>query len=151
MSANNSEVPDVDHDQIVEQALELSARFPEVHQISDCISTVRQVAGLFGKIIRPDGHNDGANAELDPSSLAQDPTYSLTDADKISKKLRRLARSRGTQPVLTTLQLLDRLWPEIKAALDDGYYPQLADVLSDYGVDVSALSQPSEPVGREPR
>ena len=122
MSTNGSEVADVDHDRLTDQVISLSARFPEMHEASDCIETVRLMVDLFGTILKVDGGSDSATADFDPRSPDLLPTYSLADADKISKKLRALARVRGTKPVLSTWENSSGAWPPNSGADGGGMY-----------------------------
>jgi hypothetical protein len=117
-----------------DQAIEIAARFPEIHDPHDCLETVRLIRGLFDTILEREGLTDGLGAPALDESV-----YSVADAEKLSKKLRSLAHWRGITPVLTTRQLLERLTPEITALLEQGYSaPEVADTLTDLGVDVIA-------------
>jgi hypothetical protein len=123
--------------QLVDRANEIAARFPEVHEVSDCLETIRLVMELFDGILRVDGSEPAASLGLDPLSRDREPRYSIADAEKLSKELRALARTRGTKPVLSTWELVRRLAPELSALLEEGHtYPQLAQTLTRLGVDL---------------
>ena len=122
-------------EQLEDRAIDIAARFPEIHDAHDCLETVRLLRGLFDSILE----REGVTERLDARPL-DEPVYSIAHAEKLSKKLRSLARWRGITPVLTTRQLFMRLTPEITALLDGGYSTrEVADTLTDLGVDVIAV------------
>ena len=102
-------------EQLEDQAIDIAARFPEVHDPRDCLETVRLIRGLFDAILEREGVTDGLDAPALDESV-----YSVADAEKLSKKLRSLAHWRGITPVLTTRQLLVRLSAGNHGALGAG-------------------------------
>ena len=58
---------------------------------------------------------------FDRQLLENTPVYSVADAEKLSKRLIQLARSRALTPVLTVHDLLRRLAPELSALFGNGY------------------------------
>jgi hypothetical protein len=129
-------------DQLMERALAIASRFPEVHDISDCLQTVKLVAGLFATIIDPAHQDEASSEDFVPSPEEAFPRYSVVDAERISKKLRALAKYRGITPVLSTLELIERLNPELRALLEVGYsYDEINETLTDAGVDLRSLAR----------
>jgi hypothetical protein len=124
------------HDeQLFDQACEITGRFPEHHDFADCVQTVGLVGGLFDRILHVSADGQAERAAFDSGQLETKPIYSVADAEKISKKLRELARSRGLTPVLTVSGLVRRLAPELVALLEDGYsYDEVADALVELGI-----------------
>jgi hypothetical protein len=75
-----------------DQACDITARFPEIHDPYDCLETVRLIRGLFDNIIE----REGVSETLEGPAL-DEPTYSVADAEKLSKKLRALAHGAASR------------------------------------------------------
>jgi hypothetical protein len=118
-----------------DHAAEIIGRFPEHHDFGDCLGTIGLIGGLFDRILEVTVEKLAERAAFDREALETTALYSVVDAEKISKKLRQLARSRGSIPVLTVPGLARRLAPELLALLEDGYsYDEVADALVDLGI-----------------
>jgi len=141
MNSNSNVSPEDREQRLEDQVQDLSARFPEVHHLSDCFDSVRLTLGLFALILgRPVEKTPfGATADLLATDVAG-PSFSLADADKVSKELRELAGDSGVTPVLTSWGLMTRLLPEIVALIDTGYsHEDVGDALKSFGIDIGSL------------
>ena len=135
MTSKKTPFERVHDEQLFDQACVITARFPEHHDFADCVQTVRLVGGLFDRILHASADDQTERAAFDREQVETKPIYSVADAEKISKKLRELARSRGLTPVLTVSGLVRRLAPELVALLEDGYsYDEVADALVELGI-----------------
>ncbi|HVV48978.1 MAG TPA: hypothetical protein VHO06_04915 [Polyangia bacterium] len=118
----------------------LSERLPEVHHLSDCIDSVRLAGALLARILGRAIDEGSLGTTVTLAEARAQPAYSIADAEKISKKLRALARYRGVTPVLNTWGLVMRLAPELVALIDDGYsHEDVNDALLCLGVDIAPL------------
>jgi hypothetical protein len=133
----SSEEPD---EQLQDQIEDMTARFPEVHHLSDCIESVRLAGGIFARILGRSADPTPLGGTLERTVAGAEPTYSVVDAEKISKKLRQLAGYRGVNPILNTWGLVLRLAPELVALIEQGYsYEDVGETLMAIGVDIRPL------------
>jgi hypothetical protein len=140
MNANIPVSPERSEEQLQDQIEEMTARFPEVHHLSDCIESMRLAGGLFARILGRAVDPTPLGGTLERTVVDAEPTYSVVDADKISKKLRQLAGYRAVTPILNTWGLILRLAPELVALIEQGYsYEDVGETLMTIGVDIGPL------------
>jgi hypothetical protein len=133
MSTNNTDA------EIDERTNALSAQFPAFHQPSDCISAVRRMGGIFGRILRP--HHDWRHFEgqiVNPDFRSYAKVYSFRNVNEVAAKLRAALRIEEAKPTLSTLEMVRRLAPEIFAIHKLGItLGEIALALNAFGVDVT--------------